>query len=351
MSSFISLLREYQAPFINHYGAQIKQEMHRAITAMLTCQTELQSSLQWHCTHCHFTQYFPLSCGHRSCPQCQHRTTKAWLEKQQQKLLPTHYFMLTLTLPYQLRPLMNTAPKALYQSMFAVASKLLKDFAKRQNRGKLGFTAVLHTHNRKREPHPHLHIIVAAGRYDPSKKCWHKGDKNYLFNEFALAKVWRARMMAAINHHPEMTLPSSLPKSWYVDCRSVGRGLPAFKYLSRYLYRGVLPDKDIINIKNGQVTFRYQESATKKWANKTLPVLQFLWRILQHVLPKGFQRVRDYGFLCGNAKKCRLQILRLLIQSDCHWFYIPTTNVDEKASRLCPCCQHKMCCIFIARTT
>ena len=115
-------------------------------------------------------------------------------------------------------------------------------------------------------------------------------DKRYLFNAFALAKVWRARIMEAVNHHQEMTLPRYLPTSWYVDCRFVGRGLPAFKYLSRYLYRGVLPDKDIINIKDDRVTYRYQESATKQWRQKTLPAIQFLWQILQHVLPKGLRK-------------------------------------------------------------
>lgn len=351
MSTFIEILREYHGSFTEHYGAQINQDMHRAITAMLNCQTEQQHSLHWQCTHCQYHQISPLSCGHRSCPQCQHRTTKAWVARQQQKLLPTHYFMVTLTLPCQFRPLAKIHPKALYQMMFAVASKLLKDFAKRQNRGDLGFTAVLHTHNRKREPHPHLHIIVATGRYDRSKKCWYKGDKRYLFNAFALAKVWRARIMEAVNHHQEMTLPRYLPTSWYVDCRFVGRGLPAFKYLSRYLYRGVLPDKDIINIKDDQVTYRYQESATKQWRQKTLPAIQFLWQILQHVLPKGLQRVRDYGFLSGNAKRLRLQILQMLIQCGYHWFYITTTNCDEKASRICPSCQHTMYCTFIKRTT
>ena len=156
-----------------------------------------------------------------------------------------------------------------------------------------------------------------------------------------------------VNNHSSKGVNEEIKNSFkweQVDCRFVGQGLLAFKYLSCYLHRGVLPDKDIINIKDGQVTFRYQESATKKWKNKTLPVLQFLWQILQHILPKGFQRVRDYGFLSGNAKKLRLQILQLLIQSGYHWFTITTTDSEEKASRLCPCCQHEMSCTFIKRT-
>ncbi|MCG9555805.1 transposase, partial [Vibrio sp. Isolate32] len=80
--------------------------------------------------------------------------------------------------------------------------------------GELGFTAVLHTHSRQRNLHPHLHIIVAAGSYDPSRQTWHKGNKHYLFNALALAKVWRARMLEAMNQHPTLWLPSGIPKQW-----------------------------------------------------------------------------------------------------------------------------------------
>ena len=96
--------------------------------------------------------------------------------------------------------------------MFQVTASILKDFAAKEDKGKLGFTSILHSHSRRRDLHPHLHILVPCGRYDPNKKQWHKGDGNYLFNEFALAKVWRARMLDAINHSTEMTLPNTIAK-------------------------------------------------------------------------------------------------------------------------------------------
>jgi hypothetical protein len=110
-----------------------------------------------------------------------------------------------------------------------------------------------------------------------------------------------------------MSLSSHLPERWVVDCRGVGVDEPALEYLSRYLYRGVLPDKDIISIEENTVTFRYKDSQTKLWKTRTLPTLKFLMLILQHVLPKGLQRVRDYGFLRGNAKALRLRIQMLLL--------------------------------------
>ena len=157
--------------------------------------------------------------------------------------------------------------------------------------------------------HPHLHIIVACGGYDAKRNIWLKGNSRYLFNAFALAKVWRARMLEGINQHDTLKLPDyrakPLPKKWVVDCQKIGYGLPALKYLSRYLYRGVLPDKDITNITSTTVTFKYKDSQTKTIKHRTLPTLKFLWLILQHVLPKGMQRVRDYGFLRGNANALR----------------------------------------------
>lgn len=348
MSLFIDLLRRHRAELEDQYGQQINGDMRKAMQAMLRCKTEQQGRSQWYCAHCHHDDRLLLSCGHRHCPQCQHQTTSDWLQRQAQKLLPVRYFMVTFTLPFELRILARKQPKALYPLMFSVASSVLKDFAQRQQKGELGFTAILHTHSRRRELHPHLHIVVAGGGYHRGKQAWQKANSAYLFNAFALANVWRARMLAAINQHPEIWLPSKIPKKWVVDCRCVGRGKPALEYLSRYLYRGVLPDRDIIEISDSTVTFRYQDSQTQTWQTRTLPTLKFLLLILQHVLPKGLQRVRDYGFLRGQAKAVLVQIQRLLMAS----FHLPNTIESpsrRKAMRICPCCQHEMACVGITQ--
>lgn len=348
MSVFIELLRQYRDELVQDYRFHITDDIRQAMAAMLRCQTEQQGRSQWFCSHCHHDDRLPLSCGHRHCPQCQHRTTSDWLERQKQKLLPVHYYMATFTLPYELRELARQHSKALYQAMFTVASSILKDFAQREHKGELGFTIVLHTHSRQRNLHPHLHVIVAGGRYDSSRQQWHKGNKRYLFNAFALAKVWRARLLDAIVHHDVMSLPKSVPNKWVVDCRCVGFGLPALQYLSRYLYRGVLPDKDIIKVTDTDVTFRYLDSQTNTYQTRTLPVLKFLWLILQHVLPKGMQRVRDYGFLRGNAKQIRVKIQLLLLAL----FYCTPHKeqpVRSKAVRACPCCDHEMACVGVSR--
>nr|SHO11619.1 Hypothetical transposase [Moritella viscosa] len=180
MSTFIDLLRIHHDEFEQQFGNQLSHESRRAIYAMLSCKTSNQGCSQWFCKHCNHDDRLPLSCGHRHCPQCQQRTTSDWLERQQSKLLPVHYFMVTFTLPYELRALARSQPKPLYQSMFSVAASVLKDFSRRKNGGEIGFTTVLHTHSRKRNLHPHLHIIVANGSYNKTRNQWHKS-KSCLF--------------------------------------------------------------------------------------------------------------------------------------------------------------------------
>ncbi|NQZ50720.1 MAG: transposase zinc-binding domain-containing protein, partial [Moritella sp.] len=209
MSTFIDLLRIHHDQFERQFGNQLSHDSRRAIYAMLSCKTSNQGCSQWVCSHCQHDDRLPLSCGHRHCPQCQQRTTSDWLERQQSKLMPVHYFMVTFTLPFELRLLARRQPKALYQSMFSVAASVLKDFAKRKHGGEIGFTTVLHTHSRQRNLHPHLHIIVASGSYNKTRNQWHKGKSNYLFNAFALAKTWRARMLNAINHHADLSLANT----------------------------------------------------------------------------------------------------------------------------------------------
>jgi len=157
-------------------------------------------------------------------------------------------------------------------------------------------------------------------------------------------------MLDAINKHPDLSLTQikQISKKSVVDCTKVGYGLSALKYLSRYLYRGVLADKDIISHDKTSVTFRYVDSATKTTKTRTLSTLKFLLLILQHVLPKGLQRVRDYGILSSGARKVRL-LIQLLLTDFNHLLPPSITPLKPKAKRVCPCCQHYMLCTGIIR--
>ena len=180
MSTFIDLLHQHHQALETQYSSQLSNDMRKAIYAMLVCKTAQQRQSLWACNHCQHHERTPLSCGHRHCPQCQQNTTSQWLARQKAKRLPVEYFMVTFTLPFELRALARRRPKAMYQLMFSVTSSILKDFASRQGIGNIGFTSVLHTHSRRRELHPHCHIMVPNGGFDPERKQWRKGKKGYL---------------------------------------------------------------------------------------------------------------------------------------------------------------------------
>ena len=170
-----------------------------------------------------------------------------WLDRQQAKLLPVDYFMVTFTLPYELRFLAWDHQVLVYNLLFACASSTLKDFGvnPRYLGANIGMTAVLHTHNRRLEYHPHVHVVVPGGGVDKAKKQWKKKKSKYLFNEFALAKVFRARFLEALTS-AGLGIPRSVPKKWVVNCTRAGTGLSALKYLARYLYRGVIGESNIV---------------------------------------------------------------------------------------------------------
>ncbi len=337
-----SIIKQHKHELLEEYGDRITPAMRRLIDAVLLCRTERAGKSLWHCDHCNTVERFPLSCGHRSCPMCQQRDTSQWIEREQQKLLPVDYFMLTVTLPFELRPLVWHNQKKVYAAMFTIASQLVKDFARTSPKlgADPGFIIILHTHTRRLDFHPHLHIVIPGGGYNKSKKQWIKNKGTFLFNEKAVASVWRARMLDYLNS-AGFSLPR-LPKKWIVNCRKVGNGLPALKYLSRYLYRGVLQDQNIIGEKEGEIIFQYRKN-TGKLCTRSLPVLDFIWLVLQHVLPKRFRRLRCYGFLHGGGKLLlkRIQLLLLVV--------VPELEKAERPDVLCPHCQYAMTFLLILR--
>jgi len=332
-----AILHQYHDAFQATYGSQLLPGHLRAIEAISRCRTPQAGELLVQCRHCGNATWQPLSCGHRNCPQCQNHEASLWLDRQQAKLLPVDYFMATFTLPYQLRSMAWHKQTLVYNLLFACVSSTLKDFgANPKNLGAdIGMTAVLHTHNRRLDYHPHIHVLVPGGGVDKARKQWKKKKDKYLFNEFALAKVFRARFLDALNK-TGLCLPNSLPDKWVVDCKHVGKGLSALKYLSRYLYRGVISENNIVSNQNGYITFKYGESRTGKNRYRTVKGEDFLWLVLQHVLPKGFRRVRDYGFLHGNARKL-LALVQIVLQ-----VLIEACTSRPRPVFKCPKCQAPM---------
>ena len=309
----VSIINQYYDAFIARHADTLLPGHLKALNAILRCRTPDSGELYVRCPDCDHAQWQPLSCGHRSCPKCQNHVASQWIDRQQAKLLPVLYFMATFTLPYELRSLTWHHQRKVYSIFFICVSSTLKDFGLNpKNLGaEIGMTMVLHTHSRKLDHHPHMHVVVPGGGVDKRRRQWKKKKGKYLFNKDAMAKVFRARFLTALNK-AGFSIPKRVPKEWVVDCSHVGKGITALKYLSRYLYRGVISEKNIVSNHNGQVTFKYIESKTGKTRYRTLKGEDFLRLILQHVLPKGFRRVRDYGFLHSNAKKL-LSLVQLIL--------------------------------------
>lgn len=333
----IAIVEQFQGRLLAQYAERLLPSHLNALRAILRCRTPASGELHVRCTECGQSEWRPLSCGHRSCPRCQNHEASQWLDRQQAKLLPVPYFMATFTLPYEFRSLVWKFQSKIYAILFACAIDTLKDFGQTPKHlgANLGMTAVLHTQTRRLDYHPHIHVIIPGGGIDKDRRQWKKVKGKYLFNAFNLAKVFRARFLAAVNKE-ELKIPGGAPQEWVVDCAHVGQGLPALKYLSRYLYRGVITENNIISCQSGQVRFRYIESETGKTCYRTLNGEDFLWLVLQHVLPRSFRRVRDYGFLHGNAKRI-LKLVQLIL----HVMLEPNPLRPRPVFK-CPCCKATM---------
>ena len=340
MIRLASIINTFESAFLAQYRERLRPEHTRALAAMKHCRTQASPKMQLACTQCDHQTLVPHSCGHRHCPHCQHHESQQWLERQLAKQVPAEYFLITFTLPAEFRALAWAHQGVLYDLLMRCAWDTLRTFSQndRQLRGVPGAIAVLHTNTREHAFHPHVHVVMPAAALNAKDKQWRtkrpgKTKAGYLFNHKALAKVFRAKMLAGIEA-ASLQLPQRYPQQWVVDCKSVGTGKPALIYLGRYLYRGVIREKDILACDNGQVHYRFRNAKTGKFEQRTVPGAHFLWLIVQHVLPKGFRRARNFGFLHPNCKRL-IALLQVVLKFDPG----PITQwIKQRAPILCACC-------------
>jgi hypothetical protein len=340
MIRLAAVIETFEADFLAQYRDRLTSDHYRALAAMKQCRTQASPMMQVKCTGCEHQKLVPHSCGHRHCPHCQHHESQQWLERQMKKQVPAEYFLLTFTLPAEFRPLTWAHQSVVYDLLMRCCWETVHTFSQndKQLQGTPGAIAVLHTNTRRLEYHPHVHLVMPAAALDSERRQWRtkrrgKAKGIYLFNHKALAKVFRAKMLAAIEA-AGLTLPRRHPEKWVVDCKSVGTGEKALVYLGRYLYRGVIAEKDIVACDNAQVSFRYRDAKTGKRECRTVSGAHFLWLVLQHLLPKGFRRARNFGFLHPNCKRL-IALLHVLLK------FVPGPAVawfKERAPILCSCC-------------
>jgi len=308
MVELAEIFRRYGPEYIDRFGSKMPPSHRRAINDIIDCRTEQMGGHLYRCENpnCEQIVYAYHSCGNRSCPKCGQDKTQRWIEKQNHLLLPTHYFLVTFTLPCELRPVARSNQKVAYNLLFKSSAAALQQLAKDQRfvGGDIGMMGGLHTWRRDMGYHPHVHFIVPGGGLSPDRSKWLPSNPEFFVPVQALSPIFRAKFRDALK---KTDLFKSVPadvwqKDWVVHCKPVGNGNSALKYLAPYVYRVAITNKRIEKLENDQVTFRFKNSATDQWETATLPALEFIHRFLQHVLPKGFVKIRYYGFMAPNKK-------------------------------------------------
>ena len=333
-----TIIKQFADSFRHRYAKNLLPGHTKALESMAGCRHEHGPHMLAQCANhqCDTTAYIPHSCGHRNCPHCQNHESQQWIEQQLSKRLPCQYYLITFTLPEQLRDLAWKNQKTVYSLMFATVQDLLKSFTKHDKKlgGAPGFTAVLHTQTRSLDYHPHIHVVMPGASINMQTSLWRVKSPGYLFSHKALAKVFRARLLQALKEN-KLPIPHDCPKQWVVDCKEAGNGDQALVYLGRYLYRGVIREKDILHCRDGMVTFRYRHAKSGEDRTRTVTGEYFLYLLMLHVLPRGFRRARSYGFLHSCSKKLILflqMVLRVV-----PWRSL-ARNLKQRPAIICPAC-------------
>ena len=273
----------------------------------------------YRCTDCTGVDYAYHSCHHRACPRCGGNRTAAWTAKQEARLLPVPYFLVTFTVPQELRGIFAAQPAAMHAALFRESAATLQQVAaqRRVLGAELGFIGVLHTWGRQLQHHPHVHYIVPGGGLRPDGRKWIPARQtDWLLPVQKLAAVFRRRLEEAMRAEvpaQHATIPAGTwRKPWVVHTQPAGSGAAVVRYLARYVSRTAISDERIVAIDDEAVTFRYTDSATQQRKRCTLPAAEFLRRYLQHVPPTGQHRVRYFGWLHPSAK-ARLRRVETLL--------------------------------------
>jgi len=344
------VFRLHGPAYLDKYHKKLLPSHRRVMWDVRNCRTEALDGHVYRCPQCHQDRYVYHSCKNRHCPKCQNDQADLWLARQQRLLLPVTYFMATFTLPAELQSLVRSHQKDCYNLLFRASSASLQKLAQdpRHIGGKLGMLGVLQTWTRDLRYHPHIHYLIPGGGLAPDGKTWLAAKNDYLMPEKPLAKIFRAKFRDGLK---KLGLYSQVPsqpwrKDWVVDIEPVGNGQAALKYLTPYIFRVAISNKNVLHVTDRDVTFRYKDGKSKALRTTTLPAEEFMHRFLQHVLPKGFQKVRTFG-LYHPKQRPKLQLVKEQLQpKDCD----VTTEEGAQQSPvkaqpvriICPCCHVNM---------
>ena len=330
MITLNAIVRQYGPAYRARYGERMPPSHRAALDALAACRTEALGGHVYTCAACATTRYSYHSCKNRHCPTCQQEAAQAWLSRQQDLLVPLPYFLITFTLPPALRDLARSHQRLLYTLLFRSSAAALQQLAHdpRFLGGQIGMLGVLQTWTRDLRFHPHVHYLVPAIGVAADGAIRRPRNPAFLVPVKALAILFRAKLRAALRQTDwyGQVPAETWRQAWVVDCRSVGSGVAALKYLAPYIFRVALSNNRIVGVQDDRVTFRYHDGETKQIRLCTLAALTFLERFLQHVLPKGFVKVRYYGLFSRRQRTILAHIRQWLALSQ--RIVVPAASVE-----------------------
>lgn len=317
----------------------------RTLRLLRDCRTSAMGGHVDRCPDCSYTRISYNSCRNRHCPKCQVMAKEDWVQARKEELLPVPYFHVVFTMPEQINRLCLFAPAKVYDTLFASAWSTISDFAAdtKHLSARTGMIAVLHTWGQNLSLHPHLHCIVPGGGLNASGN-WKTARSNgkYLFPVEALSKVFRARMVALLRKHfpnEEKAFFEGLFKTeWVVYAkRPFGGPKQVIDYLGRYTHKIAISNHRLTTVTDEQVSFRYKNYRNGQQGLLSLSPMEFIRRFAQHILPKGFVRIRHYGLLSSRTKSKAIPSIHLQLSNK-----IMTIQKQERRKAppvLCPCCK------------
>jgi len=320
MSTLADIVCQYGTEYLQKYDNHILPSHKKVMRHIKSCRTPDMGGQKYQCQACGKIHYSYHSCRNRHCTKCQNDCIDKWLDKQVQLLLYVPYFMATITVPQCLRPLFRSHQKIMYHLFFKASAEAIMLLAKDKRflGADIGLMGILQTWTRKLIYHPHLHFLIPAGGI--RKDRWKYANPDFFMHSKPLGIIIRAKFRDALK---KVDLYDLVPKqvwkqNWICDIKPVGNGQAVLNYLAPYVYRVAISDHSILKINDRKVTFRYKDPKDETFKTCTLDALEFLRRFLQHVLPKGFVKVRYFGFLATKKRKDLDHIKELIGRRICH---------------------------------
>lgn len=354
MPRLADVLRQYAPEFLERFGHETTTDQRRVLRAIMRCRTGELGTVFYACPSCGATHVIARGCGNRHCASCQADKTRAWLERQTARLLPCPYFLVTFTLPESLRELARRHPREVYAALFDASAASLKKLAadpKYIGTHRPGFFGVLHTWGRDAIYHPHVHYVVPGGGLSDDGRKWLPSRADFFVPVRALSKIFRAKFRDAMTRAGliDQIDPAVWRHDWVVHSKAVGDGRASLKYLAPYLFRVAISDRRILSSDGGKVVFAVKRSGSQRYRPMTLDAMEFIRRFLAHVLPRGFMKVRHYGFLSSNpGVPGGIEVVRWLVSLYYElefWLKSSLLVVAASPPRVrCPSCGGPMLC-------